>query len=64
MRTRISKIDDRLDRYGASLCPICGNRRETVFGSVAGELVCREHPGHPLHIEPADKAAFLELVSA
>lgn len=43
------KIGNRLDIYGPSLCPICGNHRETTFMRVSGELVCRDHPGHPLH---------------
>lgn len=41
-------IQERLAPYGPSMCPLCDNRRETVFGRRAGELVCRRHPGHPL----------------
>lgn len=41
-------ISERLQIYGPSTCPLCGNRREIAFGRVGGELVCRRHPGHPL----------------
>lgn len=55
MRTKTTKIDDRLDIYGPSTCPICGNRRETIFGG--NQLVCRRHPGHPLFREPGKHEA-------
>lgn len=52
-------ITERLQVYGPSLCPICGNRRETVFmDSKAGRLTCRKHPGHPL-FEPPERAGGL-----
>jgi hypothetical protein len=52
MFTRKTVIGDRLDNYGPSSCPDCGNSRETIFAG--HRLVCRQHPGHPLH---DDKAA-------
>lgn len=45
-------ISRRLAIYGQATCPICGNFMESVWarqGRRGTDLVCREHPGHPLH---------------
>lgn len=42
-------IEERLDIYGTPVCPIDGNVLEHVFAKVGYQLVCRNHPGHPLY---------------
>lgn len=59
---RTTHIDARLDVYGTPVCPIDGNRLEHVF-TRAGEirqLVCRNHPGHPLYGVPMSEPYYFE----
>jgi hypothetical protein len=52
----MTKFTNRLDIYGRAECPKCGNYVETAFARIhdLNDLVCRDHPGHPLFIEDGE----------
>lgn len=59
-----TQIGDRLNVYGPSRCPICGDHKETIYAGERYQLTCRKHPGHPLYIAPEHEAEIIELSNA